>query len=103
MKPDDPPVEGQVNDPMMPIAWTKTYTGAAGKMARVFTSTIGAANDLVAEGTRRLLVNACYWAVGLEDQIAEKSSVALVGDYQPSNFKFGGAKSGMRPEDHVLE
>jgi len=103
MKPDDPPAEGQVNDPKMPIAWTKTYTGAAGKQARVFTSTIGAANDLTSEGTRRLLVNACYWAVGLEDQIPEKSNVAVVGDYQPSNFKFGGAKKGVRPEDHALE
>lgn len=102
MKPDDPPAEGKVNDPMMPIAWTKSYTGAAGKQARVFTSTIGAANDLASEGTRRLLVNACYWAVGLEDKIPEKSNVALVGDYQPSNFKFGGAKKGVRPEDHLL-
>jgi hypothetical protein len=98
MKPDDPPAAGKANDPMMPIAWTKTY-----KKARVFTSTIGAANDLTAEGTRRLLVNACYWAVGLEGQIPEKSNVALVGDFQPSNFKFNGAKSGARPEDHELK
>lgn len=103
MKADDPPAAGKVNDPMMPIAWTKSYTGTAGKQARVFTSTIGAANDLVAEGTRRLLVNACYWAVGLEEQIPEKSNVALVGDYQPSNFKFNGAKLGIRPQDHELK
>ncbi len=103
MKPDDAPADGKVNDPLMPIAWTKSYTGAAGKKARVFTSTIGAANDLTAEGTRRLLINACYWAVGLEDKIPEKSNVALVGDYQPSNFKFGGAKTGVRPEDHQLK
>ena len=95
---DDPPAAGKVNDPMMPIAWTKTY-----KKARIFTSTIGAANDLTAEGTRRLLVNACYWAVGLEDKIPDKSNVALVGDYQPSNFKFNGAKTGVRPEDHKLK
>jgi len=103
MKPDDKPVEGKQNDPLMPIAWTKTYTGTAGKPARVFTSTIGAANDLTADGTRRLLVNACYWAVGLEDQISENSKVELVGDYQPSNFKFGGFKPGVKPEDHQLK
>ena len=102
MKSDDKPVEGKQNDPMMPIAWTKTYTGAAGKPARVFTSTIGAANDLTSEGTRRLLVNACYWCVGLEDKIAEKSNVELVGDYQPSNFKFNGFKPGIKPEAHAL-
>jgi type 1 glutamine amidotransferase len=103
MKFDDPPAEGKVNDPMMPIAWTKTYTGKAGKPARVFTSTIGAANDLTAEGTRRLLVNACFWAVGLEDKIPDRSNVAVVGDYQPSNFSFNGFKRGVMPADHELK
>jgi type 1 glutamine amidotransferase len=103
MKFDDPPAEGKVNDPMMPIAWTKTYTGKAGKPARVFTSTIGAANDLTAEGTRRLLVNACFWAASLEDKIPERSSVELVGDYEPSNFKFDGFKRGVKPADHELK
>ena len=41
---------------MMPIAWTKTYQVPDGKTGRAFTSTIGAATDLVSEGTRRLLV-----------------------------------------------
>jgi type 1 glutamine amidotransferase len=103
MQPDDPPAEGKVNDPMMPIAWTKSYEGKGGRQGRVFTSTIGAANDLVAEGTRRLLVNACYWSVGLEDQIAEKSKVELVGNYQPSNFAFKGFKRGVKPEEHGVE
>jgi hypothetical protein len=93
---------------MMPIAWTKTYTaktdtGKAGNKGRVFCSTIGAANDLATEGTRRLLVNACYWAAGLEDKISAQSNVALVGDYQPSNFKFGGFKQGVKPEEHQLK
>ena len=112
MEPDDPPagpVEDRKtkktihpNDPMMPIAWTKTYTGSAGNKGRVFCSTIGAANDLPSEGVRRLLVNACYWALGMEDQITAKSNVDLVGDYQPSNFKFGGFKPGIKPEEHAL-
>jgi hypothetical protein len=87
---------------MMPIAWTKTYNGSAGNNGRAFCSTIGAANDLSSEGTRRLLVNACYWAVGLEDKIPEKSNVALVGEYQPSNFKHNGFKPGVKPEDLKL-
>jgi hypothetical protein len=103
MKFDDPPIAGKKNDPMMPIAWTKTYTGAAGKPARVFCSTIGAANDLPTEGTRRLLVNACYWAAGLEDKIPEKSNVAIVGDFQPSNFSFKGYKKGVKPAEHELK
>jgi hypothetical protein len=103
MKFDDPPLEGTKNDPMMPIAWTKTYTGSAGNKGRAFCSTIGAANDLNTEGTRRLLVNACYWASGLEDKIPAKSSVILVGDYQPTNFSFGGFKRDVKPEEHELK
>jgi hypothetical protein len=109
MNPDDPPLEGPKNDPMMPIAWTKTYTptrsGSEGqpRPGRVFCSTIGAANDLATEGTRRLLVNACYWALGLEDKIPAKSDVTLVGDYQPTNFKFNGFRPGVKPAEHELK
>lgn len=103
MKSDDPPLEGAKNDPLMPIAWTKTYTGSAGNQGRAFCSTIGAANDLATEGTRRLLVNACYWATGLEDKIPAHSDVTLVGDYQPTNFKFNGFKTGVKPEEHQLK
>ncbi|ADB17236.1 signal peptide and transmembrane prediction [Pirellula staleyi DSM 6068] len=103
MKSDDPPVEGKVNDPMMPIAWTRSYKGESGKESRVFTSTIGAATDLLSEGTRRLLVNASFWCVGLEDKIPEKSNVDLVGDYQPLPFKFNGFRPGMKPSDFEMK
>jgi len=101
MKPTDRPLVGKKNDPMMPVAWFKTYTGEQGKNAHVFTTTMGAATDLESEGTRRLLVNATYWAVGLEDKIPEKTDVALVGEYHPLPFGFGGAKKGVKPEDHA--
>src|SRR5579864_1384414 len=81
MKSDDKPVEGEKNDPMMPVAWIKTYTGTAGKPARVFTTTMGASQDLESEGTRRMLVNACYWGLGLDDKIAPNSNVAIVGEF----------------------
>ncbi|GIX05463.1 MAG: hypothetical protein KatS3mg114_1332 [Planctomycetaceae bacterium] len=103
MNPDDPPVEGRQNNPMMPIAWTKTYTGASGKTARVFVSTIGAASDLVAEGTRRLLVNGCYWALGMEERIPARSKVDVVGRFEPSPFKFNGYKKGVRPSDYLRD
>jgi type 1 glutamine amidotransferase len=94
LKPDSGPVAGKKNDPMMPVAWTRTYKGG-----RVFTTTMGASQDLAYEGTRRLLVNACYWAVGLDGSIPPESNVELVGPYEPSPFKFGGAKKGVKPED----
>ncbi len=103
MKPDDKPLEGKKNDPMMPVAWTKSYTGTSGKTSRVFTTTMGASQDLEAEGTRRMLVNAAYWAVGLEEKIPEKSNVEIVGEFKPTKFAFNGAKKGVKPSDHVLQ
>jgi hypothetical protein len=99
MKPTDKPVEGKKNEPMMPLAWTKTYKVPDGKEGKAFTTTMGASQDLESEGLRRLLVNACYWAVGLEDKIAEKANVDLVGEYKPSPFKGGGHVKGVKPSD----
>ncbi|MBN1852802.1 MAG: hypothetical protein JW829_08760, partial [Pirellulales bacterium] len=102
MQPGDPPVDGKKNDPMMPIAWTKTYTGSSGKPSRVFTTTMGSSQDLASAGFRRLLVNACYWCTGLEERIPEKSDVDLVGEYDPLPFGFGKHKPGLRPADWNL-
>jgi type 1 glutamine amidotransferase len=96
MKPTDPPARFNANqkqkvnknDPMMPVAWVKTYQGADGKAGRVFTTTMGASQDLSYEGTRRLIVNACFWAAGIEDKIPEKTKVDFVGEYNPSDFRF---------------
>ncbi len=97
MDPKDPPVSGAVNDPMMPIAWVKSYTGSSGKRARVFTTTLGTSEDLLTEANRRLMVNACYWALGLERQIAANANVSLVGEYHPHPFGFGGFVKGLTP------
>lgn len=99
MKPTDEPVQGEKNDPMMPVAWIKSYTSKSGKTGRVFTSTMGAAEDMQSEGLRRLLVNAVYWSLGMEEQIPPKANVDIVGTYEPSPFKFGGHKKGVKPED----
>lgn len=102
MRPSDSPVEGAKNDPMMPIAWTKTYKGTAGKTARIFTTTMGAAEDLQCEGMRRLLVNASYWALRMEKRIPAKSEVGLVGDYHPTHFGFGSYVKGRKPQHYGM-
>jgi type 1 glutamine amidotransferase len=103
MKPDDKPVDGKQNDPMMPVAWTKTYEGKDGAKGRVFTTTMGAATDLVADGTRRMVVNGVYWALGLEDQIpADGTDVSIVGEYKPTPFGFGGYVKGVKPSAHKM-
>ena len=103
MKPTDEPVEGKKNDPMMPVAWVTTYTGTAGQAcARSSPRPWAPPPTSRREGTRRLLVNAAYWAVGLEDKITDQTDVALVGDYHPLPFGFRGAKKGVKPEEHAL-
>ncbi|MGA2621785.1 MAG: ThuA domain-containing protein [Thermoguttaceae bacterium] len=103
MQPASPPLPGAKNDPMMPIAWTKTYRGGEGQVGRVFTTTMGAAADLASEGLRRLLVNAAYWCLGMEKQIPPRANVELVGRYQPSGFGFGKFVKGLKPADYALE
>jgi len=97
MKPSDQPLAGEKNNPMMPVAWTKTYVPERGVRGRVFTTTMGAAQDLENESLRRLIVNACFWAVGLENEIPARTNVELVGDYKPLPFRFGGFAKGLKP------
>lgn len=110
MKPTDPPAdyrkktaagtEQGVNDPMMPVAWTRVHKNEAGKENKVFCTTLGAATDLQSEGLRRLVVNAVYWAVGIE--VPARADVSYVGEYQPTMYGFGGYRKGVKPETHAL-
>ena len=101
LEPTSKAVSGIKNDPMMPVAWTKLYKSSSGKEARVFCTTMGAATDLEAEGTRRMIINATYWALRLEDKIPEKSNVALVGEFKPTKFGFDGFIKGKKPADYA--
>ena len=101
--PNDSPVPGKVNDPMMPVAWTNSYTGDAGKTARIFTSTMGAADDLESEALRRLFVNATFWTVGLETKIPSKADVSIVGEYHPHSFLSEDYTHGVKPKDLAFD
>jgi hypothetical protein len=74
------------NDPMMPIAWIKSYQIPGGQKGKAFTSTIGAATDLLTEGTRRLIVNSVFWCLNLN--VPDKADVSLIGDYNPTPYSF---------------
>jgi hypothetical protein len=99
MNPDDPP---NPDKHLVPIAWIKTYTGTEGKTARVFTTTMGHGDDFKNEGVRRMLVNACYWCLGMEDKIPAKADVDLVGEYNPNHIGTGRHKKGLKPCDYKL-
>ncbi|MBI4626586.1 MAG: hypothetical protein HY736_25630 [Verrucomicrobia bacterium] len=100
MTPDSAPVAGEQlnpkwqrmirpNDPMLPIVWTTTRP--VGQGGRVVTMTNGGAmagtGDFANAALRRLFVNACYWAVGLEAQIPEQADLTPVTAVNP--FKLG--------------
>ena len=88
MTPESKPVEGRKNNPMMPLAWTLVYESESGKTNRVFNTTMGASTDFECEDLRRLIVNASYWAVGLESQIPDKANVDFVDAYRPYSIWF---------------
>lgn len=117
MKSSDPPADKRavgkakdkfidLNDPMMPVAWVKSYTPKGGPedvKARIFCSTIASSQDMESEGVRRLFVNACYWAMGLEEKIGEKTKVDIVGAFKASPFRNNGFVKGVKPADLKME
>ena len=96
MEPNSPPDETKTP---MPGAWVRTYKSASGKSGRVFASTYGASGDLVNDGFRRMLVNACLWTLGLDDAIQPGNDISFVGPFRPTWH--GGAKRAkdIKPEE----
>lgn len=92
--------EQGVNDPPMPIAWTRLHRNEAGTTNRVLTTTMGSATDLENEGLRRLVVNGVYWGLGLE--VPARADVAFVDEYTPSFYGFDGFRKGLRASDFEL-
>jgi len=101
MKPTDEPLVGPKNEPMMPVAWTKSYQLPGGKKGQVFNTTMGSSTDLVNEGLRRLVVNAAFHLSSLK--VPEKANVDLVGEFKPLAYGFKGFKPGVKPVDHELK
>jgi hypothetical protein len=93
-------VEQGINDPAMPVAWTRMNKNPNGTTNRIFTTTMGAATDLENEGLRRLLVNAVYWGLSLD--VPQKADVTYVDEYKPSFYGFDGFRKGLRPSDFEL-
>ncbi|MCX6634004.1 MAG: hypothetical protein NT090_02760 [Acidobacteria bacterium] len=58
----------------------------------MFMTTMGHPADFKNEGFRRLVVNGCYWAAGMEDRISAKSSVDFAGPYDPNPIGIGKQK-----------
>ncbi|MFZ4508577.1 MAG: ThuA domain-containing protein [Fimbriimonas sp.] len=94
MSPTATPVAGPQNNPMRPVAWTRSVK-VGPKPTTVFTTTLGSSLDFQDENLRRLTVNACYWTLG--KKVPARADVALVGSYQPSAIGFSKHRRGVRP------
>ena len=104
MRPSDTEPVAEKNDPMMPIAWTKSYQDDGGEKGRVFATTMGSSADLANAALRKLVVNGVYWAFDLANLIPENGTkVDLVGDYKPSQYGFATdeywKKRNLKPSD----
>ena len=95
MTPDSPVDETK---PPMPSEWTRTYKSRSGKTGRVFTSLYGTPEDLLNDGYRRLLVNGCFWALGLEDAIKPDANIDFVGPFKPNTFGNGSHAAASSPK-----
>jgi hypothetical protein len=93
-------VEQPVNEPAMPVVWTRQYVNERGATNRILTSTMGSATDLEDEGMRRLVVNGVYWGLGLA--VPARADVTFVDPYTPSFYGFDGFRKGLRPADFAL-
>jgi Trehalose utilisation len=80
-------------------AWVRTYKSESGKEGRVFTTTYGGSGDLVDDGFRRMLVNACFWSAGLEAAIKPEMNISLVGPYRPTWMGINKRSPHVKPED----
>jgi len=95
------------NDPMMPVAWTKSYQlPEGGEKGRAFTTTMGSSTDLKYEGTRRMLVNAAYHLLGM-DVPAGGAKADVVGDFEPTMYSFRRGDywpdKALRPSDFAMD
>lgn len=97
LTPDAAAIDEPDGAPRMPLVWTRARRIEGDRVQRVVCSTIGSADDLACEDLRRLVVNACYWAAGLEHAIPERARVEPVGGYAPSRFGFGNHVAGITP------
>jgi hypothetical protein len=93
--------EQGVNDPMMPIAWTREYKNDAGKVNRILCTTMGSATDLLSEDLRRMIVNGIYWGAGLN--VPTHADVDVVGEFKPTSYGFNGYKKDVKPAEHELK
>jgi len=89
--------------PVVNAGWTRDgYVAPSGakKKARVVYASYGASEDVLDENARRFLINASFWALGLEDKITADLDASIVGKFQPAPYTTGSFyRAGVKPSD----
>jgi hypothetical protein len=91
------PIDGEVLTMAQPLNGM-TPDSASGKTTRVFTTLYGASEDITNEGYRRMIVNGCFWALGMADSIKADLKIDFVGPFKPNTFGGGAYAKGIKPE-----
>lgn len=93
----------RTENPIVNAGWSRdSYVAPSGekKEARVVYTSIGASEDVLDEEARRFLINSCFWAAGIEDQITPDLDVSIVGGFEPSPYTNGTfVRAGVKPSD----
>jgi type 1 glutamine amidotransferase len=80
--------ETQVFGDTQPLAWTRERPVPGGKQQRVFYTSLGHPRDFLDLASRRLMLNAIYWAVGWESKIPDRGLDAPMPEgYAPEDPK----------------
>ena len=89
--------------PLVNAGWTRdSYVAPSGdkKNARIVYASFGASEDMLDENARRFYVNACLWAIGMEESIKADLDVSIVGGYAPSPYSSNAYYyEGVKPLD----
>lgn len=81
----------------VPAVWTRTRD--VGAKARVLACMHGSSLDLLDSDFRRMLINACFWTMNLEERITPELNISFVGTFDPTLFASYAWKRGVIPAD----
>ena len=95
---ESPPTKNEKQQTRHSVAWVRHYQSGNPK-SRVFATTHGASEDILNDGYRRMLLNAHFWCLGMEDAIKADAPIDFVGPYHPATYSFGGYRRGVKPAD----
>lgn len=85
LDPKSKALEGEKNDPMMPIAWLREYESPDGKTkGEAFCTTMGASVDFANPSLRRLVVNAAFHLTGQE--VPKNANVQDIDQFNPTFY-----------------